>query len=101
MELSKLVRSTSNRIMSEFRKLSHSSMKPMITQFYSMDIYSDIHPFKETAIFCGPESDPAENRYINANRICSIYGEDAQENLIIAAQGPIDSSLRNFWKMVH
>ena len=49
-----------------------------------MDIYSDIHPFKETSIMLGPSTDEADLRYINANRIQSTYGEAANENLIIA-----------------
>ena len=64
-----------------------------------MDIYCDIHPFVETSILLGSNSDSAEDRYINANRIKSPYGEPDDENLMIAAQGPIDSSIRGFWKM--
>ena len=73
----------------------------MFTEFWGHDIYSDIHPFKETSILLGPDESPSHERYINANRIQSIYGEGAEHNLIIAAQGPIDNSCRNFWKMVH
>ena len=71
--------------MNEFNQLPSQILKPMITQFQSMDIYSDIHPYVETAIFLGSESDKPDKRYINANRICSIYGEDSHDNLIIAA----------------
>ena len=73
----------------------------MITNFQHMDIYCDVHPFKETSILLGAESDAPDLRYINANRIQTIYHEGAENNLIIAAQGPIDSTLRNFWKLVH
>ena len=73
----------------------------MLTEFQHMDIYCDIHPFKETAVYLGDESEDPNSRYINANRIKSIYGEPFEDNLIIAAQGPIDSSTRNFWKMIH
>mmetsp|Transcript_19382 Transcript_19382/g.23924 ORF Transcript_19382/g.23924 Transcript_19382/m.23924 type:complete len:80 (+) Transcript_19382:132-371(+) len=73
--------------------------KAMYTGFQHMDIYSDIHPYKETAIMVGAETDSPEDRYINANRIRTPYGEAEDQNLIIAAQGPIDSSMRNFWKM--
>lgn len=66
-----------------------------------MDIYSDIHPYKETAILLGQKIDDMDDRYINANRITSAYDESNSQNLIIAAQGPIDSSVRNFWRMVH
>ena len=64
-----------------------------------MDIYCDIHPFTETAISL--QGTPAETNYINANKIQSIYGEGRDNNLIIATQGPIASSLRNWWKTVH
>ena len=67
----------------------------------SMNIYCDIYPFIETQILVGEPADKPELRYINANRIRSIYGETNEQNLIISAQGPIESSLRNFWKMVH
>ena len=40
-----------------------------------MDIYCDIHPFKESAIYLGDESADPDDRYINANRIKSIFGE--------------------------
>ena len=53
-----------------------------------MNIYSDIHPFKETAIYLGPNSAKAKDRYINANRIKSIiYNEKSEQdqNLMIAA----------------
>ncbi len=73
----------------------------MYTQFEHMDIYSDIHPFKESAILLGGQREDPEKRYINANRITSIYGEPAEESLIIAAQGPIEQSTRNFWKLVN
>ena len=73
----------------------------MDKNFRSMNIYSDIYPFIETQILLGHENDDPKLRYINANRIRSSYGESIDDNLIIAAQGPINSSLRNFWKMVH
>jgi len=76
--------------------------KPMYTEFEHMDIYSDIHPFKETSIQLvpmKPNPEPYEC-YINANRIISVYNEPQNENLIIAAQGPIYDSTDNFWKMV-
>jgi len=47
----------------------------MLTEFQHMDIYCDIHPFKETAVYLGDESEDPNSRYINANRIKSIYGE--------------------------
>ena len=50
-----------------------------------MDIYCDIHPFRQTAIYLGDNSKDLNMQYINANRIKSIYGEPAAENLIIAA----------------
>ena len=73
----------------------------MYTEFQRMDVYCDIHPFKETAILLGDESQNPDDRYINANRIKSPYGEASDANLIIAAQGPIRASFRNFWKMCH
>ena len=73
----------------------------MYTNFQHMDIYSDIHPFKETAILLGSDAEEASSRYINANRIKSPYNEASDMNLIIAAQGPITSSMANFWRMVH
>ena len=57
----------------------------MLTEFQHMDIYCDIHPFKQTAIYLGDNSQDPNMQYINANRIKSIYGEPAAENLIIAA----------------
>ena len=66
-----------------------------------MDIYCDIHPFKETAILLGSDSEDPEKRYINANRIKSMFDEDSEQNLMIAAQGPVDASIENFWRMVH
>ena len=48
-----------------------------------MNIYSDIHPFKETAIYLGQrlaghKSVKGKDRYINANRIKSIiYNENS------------------------
>ena len=57
----------------------------MLTEFQKMDIYSDIHPFRESAIYLGDENDDPNMCYINANRIKSIYGEPASQNLIIAA----------------
>ena len=50
-----------------------------------MDIYSDIHPFVETSILLGDDSYAPEKRYINANRIKSVYDEDLEQNLMIAA----------------
>ena len=52
-----------------------------------MDIYSDIHPFVETSIVLGDDSEQlsGEERYINANRIKSPYGEANVDNLMIAA----------------
>ena len=75
--------------------------KPMYTDCQHMDIYKAIHPFKETAILIESDAEDADSRYINANRIKSPYNEADDMNLIIAAQGPISSSMANFWRMVH
>ena len=50
-----------------------------------MDIYCDIHPFVETSIMLGAESETPEDRYINANRIKSPFAEADDANLMIAA----------------
>ena len=53
-----------------------------------MNIYSDIHPFKETAIYLGQKLKKGKESYINANRIKSIiYNENSEldQNLMIAA----------------
>ena len=57
----------------------------MYTQFQNMDIYCDIHPFVETSIMLGAESETPEDRYINANRIKSPFAEADDANLMIAA----------------
>lgn len=61
----------------------------MYLEFQHMDINADIHPFKETAILLGSPDEDGEARYINANKIISPYNEPEDDNLIIAAQGPI------------
>ena len=73
----------------------------MLTQFKKHDIYCNVHPFKETAILLGQDSDTPDLRYINASRIKSVYDEPAEDNLMIAAQGPIMYTTRNFWKLIH
>ena len=73
-------------------------MKEMITGFQDQDIYSDIHPFKDTAIWLKDKEKAADN-YINANRIRSIFGEKLENNKFIAAQGPMDNTTENFWRM--
>lgn len=47
----------------------------MEKNFRSMNIYCDIYPFIETQILVGEPADKPELRYINANRIRSVYGE--------------------------
>ena len=44
---------TSRAINKQFNALGAFKLKPRITEFQFMDIYSDIHPFKETAILLG------------------------------------------------
>ena len=100
--LSELLRLNGDMRYMQFQNLEYgSNYKPMITNFQFMDIYIDIHPFKETAILLGSDSEAPEKRYINANRIKSVFDEDSEQNLMIAAQGPVDASIENFWRMVH
>ena len=73
----------------------------MILDFQHMDIYSNVHPYKENVCVLGPATDDPDSRYINASPIISIYGEPSSQNLMIAAQGPLDWTVRHFWKLVH
>ena len=47
-----------------------------------------------------PDTTKPHDCYINANRIQTPYHEPSNDNLIIAAQGPMDISRNNFWLMV-
>jgi len=47
----------------------------MILNFPDMDIYTNVHPYKESAIWLGSQADDPGSRYINASRIISLYGE--------------------------
>lgn len=98
--LSDLAATTMGSMASQFKALDKSKIKEKIRQCPQFDIYSDIHPFVETAVLVGPESDSLEKRYINANRITSIYGESQSENLMIAMQGPKANTAENVWRMV-
>ena len=74
----------------------------MVTDFQFFDIYCDVHPFKETSIWVGSADaeNPSSESYINANRIRSVYHEPLDDNLVIAAQGPMTNTTGAFWGMV-
>ena len=71
----------------------------MIEAFQDQDIYCDVHPYQETAIWLlGPKK--ASKNYINASRIQSPYHEGNDHNLLIATQGPKSNTTKNFWRMI-
>lgn len=75
-------------------------MKDSHTNYSVDDIYCDVHPFKETDIWLDrPNASEKGDSYINANRIQSVYHESNEENLIIAAQGPLSHTVDKFWIM--
>ena len=58
----------------------------MITEYQKYDIYSDIHPFVDTAIKLegeGVKKDPSLS-YINANKLRTVYNEPLDQYLIAA-----------------
>ena len=69
--------------------------KPKLDMYRKFDVYSDIHPFKHTAVWLNKLIDQEEG-YINANRILSSYGKFD----IIATQGPIEETIPAFWRMI-
>ena len=79
----------------------------------SLNIYSDVAPYQETAVFINfPENMSREQmtqnckkeNYINASHIKSAHQEhrDGQTpfGLIIATQGPQHHTLSAFWQMI-
>ena len=75
----------------------------MVEKYRHMDIYSDVHPFKETMIWMKNKLGKrvsSEETYINANRIQSVYHEGNDEAHMIATQGPMDHTQHHFWKLV-
>lgn len=59
--------------------------------------YSDILPYKHTAVSLDPNEGTGENDYINANYIPGPLGE---KNKFIACQGPKKNTVKDFWRMV-
>ena len=88
--------STPRDIAREFYHIEMTTKdKPMHDQFTEYDVYSDVHPFVDTAVWLGNKT---KDNYINANYIQSAYLED--DALMIAAQGPMANTAENFWRMV-
>jgi protein tyrosine phosphatase len=96
-----------NKIGKEFKYLDKlfawGNGKPIIKECKNLNIYSDVAPFKETAVVLdggSPEKVDASN-YINACYIKSSFKERGNPfGLIIATQGPQPHTCESFWKMV-
>jgi len=108
----------------EFNQLNElfdwQDSKDFITKCKNLNIYTDVAPFKETAVVIKNEANQGISRsetvesidkhsYINACYIKSAFKEsNPRENqndvwpfgLIIATQGPQNNTLDSFWKMV-
>ena len=75
----------------------------MIKECRNLNIYSDIAPYKETAVVLNGGSPDSinESNYINACYIKSSFKEPGNPfGLIIATQGPQPYTSESFWKMV-
>ena len=70
----------------------------MIDQFRDQDIYIDVHPYEETAVWLGDQQN--EENYINACLIQSPYQEGKENCLMIATQGPLNNTVESFWRMI-
>jgi len=60
--------------------------------------YSNILPYKETAVSIEDSLSSQLGSYINANYLTNP--NDGTPRELICTQGPIDSSITNFWRMV-
>lgn len=83
------------------RKLTESKahVEQIVKREKGKDRYRDLGPFKHTQVklMSGARNfDPTVDRYINANYIRSAK----LRNLFIATQGPLESTILNFWKMI-
>lgn len=59
--------------------------------------YSDILPYKHSAVSLDQEGGKDCNDYINANYIPGPFGE---QNIFIASQGPKHNTIKDFWRMI-
>ena len=59
--------------------------------------YSDILPYKHSAIVLDNSSNSEDNTYINANYIPGPFGDQGE---LIACQGPKANTIKDYWRMV-
>ncbi|CAM4927877.1 unnamed protein product [Rotaria socialis] len=92
---------TQSEIRQEFRKLSNPSAKDTHAAKDERNLdksrYRDVLPGEATRVKLQPDDDGDRNDFINANYVSGYHD---QEKAYIFTQGPLQTTLKDFWRMI-
>ncbi|CAF1121367.1 unnamed protein product [Rotaria magnacalcarata] len=92
---------TQSEIRQEFRKLPNPSAKDTHAAKDERNLdksrYRDVLPGEATRVKLQPDDDGDRNDFINANYVSGYHD---QEKAYIFTQGPLQTTLKDFWRMI-